>query len=564
MRYEPPSGTTSYRGPPVSNQTRDKFVLDSNIGYAKSSFIQSQTYMSGPTSQKPYNTRLTDRVELEGVNKNLASMKRKEFIPAKAIKSANPSGKEALYDIRNRPFNEQPTLGNYLPETLKDRNREKIWSSNTWSKNLDMMRSPGQNMSDVYNAQLLTTDTNIPNALGLPPVDDRLRVSQESYQRPFKSEGDKVLDGVRLRNSPAKIERERRQREADVRLKREAVAQLGRYDLTANKFSEINECDVRREVIVDAPIREEFGAGSMRHRQEEKHRANTISGANQKKKLDEEYIHRMELSPNSDYYKDSPGVRKKMYNRGDFVQLVKKGEVYDVFPDDPTSHTAPILVEADAISKKPIRTFATADNKALYLMQKRDADDVYTMDGHKYDKDMIMLEIPYHDMNPIFRKRVQDAMGGTRRNNDGLLDLSYEDLVNLSQYIQHNEDQTVRLKNHKLFNVVRDYEWNNDLNNGFKDKAFFVHPDVIREDREILRQKLRNKDRGRQIANDNYVVNDSGNMKLDYTHDTDVAPIDQTKSKQKLTNRTAARNEPFRSQWGFENTMPGTSYIQYG
>ena len=564
MHYEPPSATT-YRGPPVSTQARDKFILDSNIGFAKSMQMQSKAYGNSQFPPKITTMRMNDRVEQEGVEKNLSTMRRKTYTPAKAIKTSNPSGKEAIYDIRgSQSINDQTRLGNYLPETLKDRNREKIFSSNTWSKNLDMMRSAGQTMSDVYNSQLLTTDTNIPKAICVPSADERLRISEEVYQRPYRTDGDKVLDNVRLRNSAAKTERERRQREADVHLKGESIMQLGRYDLTASKFAELNEGDVRKEVIVDDAVREEFCPFSERNRTDQKHHRNGLYNANMKREVDDELANRMKLYEKCDYYNDSPGARKKMYNRGEFIQLVKKGEVYDVFPDDPTSHKAPILVEADAMTKKPIRTFATADNKALYVLQKRDADDVYTMDGHKYDKDMIMLEIPYHQMDPAFRRRVNDSLGGNRRNNDGLLDLSYDDLVQLSDYVQHHEDHTVRLKNNKLYNVVRDYEWNNGLDDNFKDKIFFVHPEVIHEDRELLRKKLRQHERGRQEASDNYVVNDAGNANRSYINANEITPIGQEKIKQKQTNRMATRNEPFSRAWGFESGNTGTRYISYG
>ena len=114
---------------------------------------------------------------------------------------------------------------------------------------------------------LLTTDTNIPKAnLGIPSPDDRLRVSQEAFQRPYRTDGDKVLANVRMRNSCEKQERERRQREADVHLKNEAVLQLGRYDLTSNKFGDLCTCNNTPKVSVDKAIVEEFGSSSERNR----------------------------------------------------------------------------------------------------------------------------------------------------------------------------------------------------------------------------------------------------------------------------------------------------------
>lgn len=557
---------SKYRGPPVSTQSRDNFQLDIAKGFAKSKETLSHAFNGGDTyAVRTTNLSMRDKVEMDGVMNNLATMKRKTFTPAKAIKTSTPSPKEGLYDIRTgNSINDQTRLGNYLPETLKDRNRNKIYSANTWSKNLDMMRSPGQSMDECYNAMLLTTDTNIPKAnVGIPSADERLRISQESFQRPYRTDGDKVLANVRMRNSCEKQERERRQREADVYLKGENILQLGRYDLTANKFGELCANGKQQKVSVDKAIVEEFGCASERNRTDQKYRHTDVYNANAKLVTDDELANRIKFYERCDYYRDSPGVRKKMYDKGEFIQLVKKGEIYDVFPDDPTSHTAPILVEADRITKKPVRTFATADKKNLYVIQKRDADDVYTLDGHKYDKDMIMLEIPYQHLEQGFRNRVNNSLGGNRRNNGNLLDLSYDDWVQLSDYVQHNEDHTVRLKNNQLYNVIRDYDWNDNFNNNFKDKIFFVHPEVIKEEREVLRRKLRLHDRGRQEAKeDNYMIDEAGNANRDYVNANEIQPIGYAKVKEKPAERTKARNEPFRNSWSFENSNRGTPYLR--
>ncbi len=554
----------NYRGLPVSTQSRDNLLLEANKGFVKSSQALREAYTGGTFAAKTTNMRMNDRVEHEGVEKNLSTMRRKTYTPAKAIKTSTPSGKEAMFDIRtNGSLNDQTRLGNYLPERLKDVGRNKIYSANAWSENLDMMRSPGQSMEDVYNSMLLTTNTNIPKAnIGIPSPDDRLRKSQETFQRPYRTDGDKVLANVRMRNSPEKIERERRQREADVLLKNEAALQLGRYDLTASKFGELGTCNNSPKVRVDKAIVEEFGASSERNRTEQKQHKNTIYNANAKLVVDDDYANQIKLYDRPYYYKDSPGTAKPMYNKGDFVQLVKKGEIYEVFPDDPTSHTAPILVEPDRITKKPIRTFATADNKALYILQKRDADDIYETDKHKYGNDLIMLEVPYHELEQGFRNRINNSLGGNRRNNNNLLDLTYDDWVQLSQYVQANDDHTIRLKNNKLYNVVRDYEWDNNFNDNFKDKIFFLHPELVQQDRDTLRKKLRLHERGRQEAKeDNYIVNDSGNANRDYINAGEVHPIDIKKVKDKPAERTKTRNAPFSRGWSFESNNRGTPFI---
>ena len=560
MLYEP----TTYRGQPVSTQNRDKFLLDSNIGYAKSAYQLSQTYLSGPTSEKPYNTRLTDRVEVEPINKQLSTMQRKTYTPAKAVRSREPTAKDALYDIRNVPLNEQTYLGNYLPETLKDRNRVKIYSSNAWAKNLDMMREPGQSMSDVYNSQLLTTTTNIPKSLQMS-VDERLRASEQIYERPFKDENNRIQDAVRLRNNPDKIERERRQRESDVHMKNESIMQLGRYDQTAMRFTGMDLPEYRTETIIDEPIREEFGHQSERNRAENKQQKQVrFVGNNTESFLGDDEVSEMKFNPKPYYYDDSPGVKKKMYNRGDFVQLVKQGEIYDIFPDDPTSHKAPLLITPDTVTKKPIRTFATADNKNLYLIQKRDANDIYTLDGNPYRDDFVLLEIPQHDLNPVFREKINKHLGGKRRNNNELLNLEYDDLVQLSYYMDDNENRTVRLKkSHNLLNTVRDFDWNGDLENGYANDVYFMHPDLVKTNIEKRRQKIHtDRQRREDRQNDNYVYDVGETYKYNYTHDNDVHPIGFEKGRSKNKSGAVTRTEPFRGSWNFGNQFSGTKFIR--
>ena len=554
MQWESPSN--NLRGPPVSIQERDKFILDTNIGYAKSAFMQSQNYLSGPTSEKPYNTRLTDKVEIESVERNLSDMKRKTFTPANLLKTSKPDGKIALYDIRKNSLNEQDYIGNYLPNTLNDRNREKIYSSNTWSKNLDMMRAPGQTMSDIYNSSLLTTETNIPKALDIPSADERIRISTETYRRQIADENTQIQNNIRLRNSPEKIERERRQKMADVGLKNESIFQLGRYDNTATKFKYINECDIPHETILSESTREKFTAQSDRHNINMKYHDKSISDINKKNFIDENEINKIKYKDSDDYYKDTPGVKRKIYNQGNFIQLVKNGQLYEIYPDDTTTHYAPFIMTSDSITKKPIKTFATADNKNLYILQKRDSEDIYTLDGHKYDNDLIEITVPWHEINPIFREKLLKYYGNLRDNsNEKLLSMEYDDLCKLVNYFSHNEDKTERVRYNSLYNTKRDFNWNELLQNNYKDSLFFVHPNVIKEDRDIIRQKLF-KERHRLEKTDNYIP-----ISPHIEENTrEISPISYEKKKNQEITRNTTRNEPFRGKWGFEINNIETRY----
>jgi hypothetical protein len=113
-----------------------------------------------------------------------------------------------------------------------------------------------------------------------------------------------------------------------------------------------------------------------------------------------------------------------------------------------------------------------------------------------------------------------------------------------------------------LYNVVRDYEWDGNFNDNFKEKIFFVHPNVVKEEREVMRTKLRQHDRGRQAAKeDNYIVNESGNANRDYVNANEIHPIGYEKFKERTVEHIKHRNSPFNKSWSFENGDRGTPYI---
>lgn len=509
------------RGLPVSSQIRDNYVLELNKGYVISAFERANGIENGVSNTNPYNARLTDNVYTDGVEKQLSSMKRKTYTPEAFIKPSYTSGKEALYDIRNVPLNDQYRIGNYLPETLKDRNRNKVFSSQAWSKNFDMMRTQGQTASDVYNSMLLTTETNIPNGAkmyDLPAVDERLRISQETYQRPFKDENNRIQDMMRLRNSSDKIRREQLQRISDVNMRNENIMQLGRYNLTANKWSELNEGDIREQISIDKPIKENFTINSTR-KKSNKATKTTQYRMERLNMDDREHLVNQDTQESSyiaNYYHDTPNMKKDIYNRTNHMYVIKNGDILEIYPDDITNNTAPIIVTKDHITNKPIRTLATVDKTNLYIVQKRDPNDIYDNDGASWNNDYFAIKIPFEQLNPIWRKRINDKLTSDRKS-EGVLDFSFDELTDLVEFAEYNQDKGIRINTHELQENTRVRDWAKEIDDNFYSDHMFVMPDMIKENREYIRQKAAITRRGRIQKEDNYVTDESN-----YVIDTNI------------------------------------------
>lgn len=570
----------SSKGNPVSEQTRDNYLLELNKGYAKSAYENSILYGSGVTNTNPYNSRLTDYVDSEMVERNLSNMKRKTYTPPRAMRAKYKMNKEALYDIRCRPLNEQEIIGNYLPETLREKRFNKVFSSQQWAKDIDMMRAYGYNvppcgadnserftantengftvmdnaaggktMDEIYNSMLITTDTNIPHKLEIPIPDERLRMSEETYMRQFKNENNKIQDAIRLRNSPEKIERERRQRAADVNLKNEHILQLGRYDTTPTKFQDLNEIDEPELKIIDKQIREEFSTGASRKRpknNEENPQRAKITGRDTIE--DRDYLYEQK----SEYYNDTPQLKKELYDKNRHIYMIKKGEILEVYPNDITNNAAKVFISADSISKRPIRTLASVDQTALYIIQKRDANDTFDQDGITWNDDFYVLKIPLEQLNEIWRKRVNNKLT-TERKNEGVLSLNYEELSELAQFVEHNEDQGFRINLHQLHENNRGRNWYREILDDFESDRVFVMPEVLSVEREDKRQRLKRqlKNRGRPEVEDNYTPAPDEWVQIS---ENEIAPIDENR-KITFTPKTInkhERAEPFRRGYYFD------------
>lgn len=207
-----------------------------------------------------YNTHLNDVIDQETINKNVdvACNRQKKIITKQENKSNNADHDIALYNLRGmNDLNNQKMIGNVLPERLRAMNDNKITTPKAWMKDYDYIKQAEseagvperflnkeyekETFSDFgygfdtsepnyngYLSMLMPSQTNIPqpmaneeytsdleqpNAAMFP--DERLQRNLQTQQRQIKSEGEKVIDAINLKNSDYIKERNARQIEME-------------------------------------------------------------------------------------------------------------------------------------------------------------------------------------------------------------------------------------------------------------------------------------------------------------------------------------------------------------
>ena len=251
MNYEHPQ-----RSLPITIGSQNLFMLEQAKLRVENDYINQQSIAANQGDG--YNKHLHDTIDQERINKNVdVACNRQKVIPTRySNKSVKPDNNIALYNTRGMSsLNEQNTLGNLLPERLKERSKTKVMTPHAWMKDYDYIKNSeakqfigerftsdeskfddygyGLDMEtgnyNGYMAQLLSSKTNQPvNNLAEPFTSDyeqpnaamfpdmRLQQNMQTQQRQIKDENARVLDAVNLRNSDYIKERNARQAEMTI------------------------------------------------------------------------------------------------------------------------------------------------------------------------------------------------------------------------------------------------------------------------------------------------------------------------------------------------------------
>ena len=634
------------RGLPISNQTGNLLNLKINQYQSCANYAQSVGYMEGVTNEKPYNIRFTEPVNIEMMDKSIANTRRKQWATKNQGKSYDTNNNIALYDLRNSTsLNEQEKIGNYLPNQLHEYARNKIHTPNTWATDIHMMnmygedvsadkrhndcnscqtnRITGYNLSDCdscigsmknrdYDSQLMASDTNVPiPMIGNPSPDERLRQSQQSYQREFRDENGKITEAQRLRNSSDIRDRNRRQLESDMLMKRTGALKQPRWSELNQPYHNVNER--KRITLIDDKTQENFTPSAERRQdfkenltkdgqlhideqQLEVKKYDYNQGKNERtqyetinksqiqqlnniddqtnflnklgdtilesigaKKNKQKIIQnpRVENDMYTNYQKcedpfaayNNPGVQKQLYNKGNHLFMIKNGEVLDAFPEDNLIFQAPLMVTMDEVTKKPIRTFATANNKYLYIIQKRDQDDIFYRDGDTWNDDYLMVEIPINELTPTYRRRIEQHFNDSERKTGKIIEFTADELQQLADYVDENVNEQLRIKQKTIYDHIRGHQYDQEIALNFDSRNVFLSPELVNANRETLRrEKQQVHQRKRQERDLSYI--DERITAL--AHD-DTRQVSETmyKARNKVDNRSnIQRIDPFRGRSG--------------
>ncbi len=178
-------------------------------------------------------------------------------------------------------------------------------------------------------------------------------------------------------------------------------------------------------------------------------------------------------------------LEREMTNKNDHILMVRKNGIAQTYEDINNSMTAPVLITADD-NGKLIKTFVTAGNEKIYLIQKRNADDISDIDQRKNNDDFIGIALPYDSVSDSFREK---AVHTKNEMNTRVVELTYDELIEVANVIDDQYDKAKRIK----FNdMIRFMHRDNDvkrLNDNFENDTIFVSQVVAQLPRDVERMK---------------------------------------------------------------------------
>ena len=527
-----------------------------------------------------------------------------------------------------------------MPNQLHEYSRNKIHTPNTWATDIGMMNMYGDDVKQSkrhnfcescqtnkitgynlgncnscasdYDSQLMASDTNRPYPMvGNPTPDERLRQTQQSYQREFRDENGKVTAAQRLRNSSDIKDRNRRQIESDNLMRRTGALKQPRWSELNQPYHNVNERSA--PTLIDDKMQENF-TPSVERRQDFKENLTkdgrlhidekqidvkkyeydkgkndrmqyeiinplhvqqlnnvdetnnffdklgktiieSIGAKKNKKKIIQNPRQESTLENNRRECDDpfaaynNPGVQKSVYNKGNHMFMMKNGQVLDAFPEDNLIFQAPLMVTMDEVSKRPIRTFATANNKYLYILQKRDQDDIFYRDGDTWNDDYLMVEIPINELTPTYRRRIEQHFNDSERKTGKIIEFTADELQQLAQYVDENVNEQLRIKQKTLYDHIRGHQYDQEIALNFDSRNVFLSPELVNANRDTLRrEKQQVHQRKRQERDLTYIDERITSL----AHD-DTRQVSETmyKARNKVDNRSnIQRIDPFRGRSG--------------
>lgn len=182
-------------------------------------------------------------------------------------------------------------------------------------------------------------------------------------------------------------------------------------------------------------------------------------------------------------------IQKEAFNKSDHILVMKDGNIKSIYTNPNDENVCPVLITMD-VNNRPIKTIVTKNNKTIYILQKRDPLYIDPVDGTKYDQDYIGIEIPLDHLDNNLRKHIEANVNkhNNNRSPSKIVELEYDDFVQLSNMVERNMDKTKRIKVDSLKRYFQNNDFDNNIINGYE-PTMFTTPNVITESLKNERMK---------------------------------------------------------------------------
>ena len=187
---------------------------------------------------------------------------------------------------------------------------------------------------------------------------------------------------------------------------------------------------------------------------------------------------------------------KESFKKSDHILVTRTGNVKNVYTDPNSEQVAPVLITVDN-QNRPVRTFATLAKGNLQIIQQRDPSYLDIADGNYLNEDMLSLVVPMEILSPRLRENVAIAASKAKMAKRQVLELPFEDLVEIANIVYAEQDHARRLKLDTLRGQLAGSKFDEQLIYGYENKIFTT-PWVIEEIEKNERMIL--KDRSERIA----------------------------------------------------------------
>lgn len=159
--------------------------------------------------------------------------------------------------------------------------------------------------------------------------------------------------------------------------------------------------------------------------------------------------------------------------------IARDGSIPAVFPDEDYSNTAPAFIMRDPFDGGISRTIVIVEDAKFKIIQKHEADKVFSGDGRPYAEDYIISEIPIEELPTQMREKIRKQNMDTGR--DKALELTYDDFISFNDYVLQHIDTADRIKFADIWKKIRGNDFDEQLVNNFEGRRTLVDSSAVQD-----------------------------------------------------------------------------------